>query len=88
MRLGNLFGGSDDVKAHPWFCGVDWDAILHKKIAAPIRPLCTYRKSASEILQRVAGDTRNFETYPEVAPAVVDREGPSLEPFQHLFHSF
>lgn len=34
-RLG---GNSDDgaaVRAHPWFEGVDWDAVLNKKVKPP-----------------------------------------------------
>jgi len=31
-RLGNLIGGSKDVLDHPWFRGVDWDALERKEI--------------------------------------------------------
>jgi len=31
-RLGNLIGGSQDVLNHPWFRGVDWDALERKEI--------------------------------------------------------
>ena len=31
-RLGNLIGGSQDVLEHPWFRGVDWDALERKEI--------------------------------------------------------
>jgi len=31
-RLGNLIGGSKDVLDHPWFSGVDWDALERKEI--------------------------------------------------------
>lgn len=31
-RLGNLIGGSRDVLDHPWFRGVDWDALERKEI--------------------------------------------------------
>ena len=27
MRLGCLFGGTQDVKDHPFFAGIDWDAM-------------------------------------------------------------
>lgn len=37
-RLGNLIGGSQDVLDHPWFRGVDWDALERKEIRAPIVP--------------------------------------------------
>ena len=35
-RLGNLIGGSQDVLDHPWFRGVDWDALERKEIRVAI----------------------------------------------------
>ncbi|GAA5872882.1 hypothetical protein JCM16303_006864 [Sporobolomyces ruberrimus] len=52
-RLGNLSGGAQDVKAHQWFEGVDWDAVQRKEIRAPIIPLT-----------HVPGDSSNFERFP------------------------
>ncbi|KZT11440.1 cAMP dependent protein kinase [Laetiporus sulphureus 93-53] len=37
-RLGNLIGGPQDVLDHPWFRGVDWDALERREIRAPIIP--------------------------------------------------
>jgi len=37
-RLGNLIGGPQDVLDHPWFRGVDWDALERREIRAPIVP--------------------------------------------------
>jgi Protein kinase domain len=31
-RLGNLIGGPDDVLNHPWFRGVDWEALERREI--------------------------------------------------------
>ena len=31
-RLGNLIGGAQDVLDHPWFRGVDWDALERREI--------------------------------------------------------
>lgn len=31
-RLGNLIGGPDDVLQHPWFRGVDWEALERREI--------------------------------------------------------
>lgn len=31
-RLGNMIGGAQDVLEHPWFRGVDWDALERKEI--------------------------------------------------------
>ena len=45
---------SEDVKGHSWFIGVDWEALVRKQIQAPFVPPV-----------RHAGDTSNFEEYPE-----------------------
>jgi CRP-like cAMP-binding protein len=34
-RLGNLKGGTDDIKSHKWFSGVDPEAYIKKQIRAP-----------------------------------------------------
>ncbi|GAA5958760.1 hypothetical protein JCM3765_006027 [Sporobolomyces pararoseus] len=52
-RLGNLSGGAQDVKAHRWFEGVDWDAVKRKEIRAPIIPVT-----------HIPGDSSNFERFP------------------------
>ena len=31
-RLGNLIGGAQDVLEHPWFRGVDWEALERREI--------------------------------------------------------
>lgn len=54
-RLGNLRGGSEDVRFHPWFHGVNWRAFLERKIRAPIVPELEH-----------SGDSKNFERYPEI----------------------
>ncbi|KAI9300415.1 kinase-like domain-containing protein [Cunninghamella echinulata] len=51
-RLGNLMHGSEDVKRHKWFRGVDWIGLLEKTVRPPIIP--QYRHP---------GDTNNFEKY-------------------------
>ncbi|KAF1816091.1 Pkinase-domain-containing protein [Eremomyces bilateralis CBS 781.70] len=51
-RLGNIRGRAAAVKAHPWFRGVDWDAVFHRKMQGPIVPQ----------LQGPA-DTRHFDEY-------------------------
>eukprot|EP00761_Pharyngomonas_kirbyi_P012780 gb/GECH01012807.1/.p1 GENE.gb/GECH01012807.1/~~gb/GECH01012807.1/.p1 ORF type:complete len:355 (+),score=81.78 gb/GECH01012807.1/:1-1065(+) len=53
-RLGALAGGAQDVKNHPWFSGVDWQALLDRKIPTPI-----------PVKAKSAGDARYFENYPE-----------------------
>lgn len=31
-RLGNLKGGVDDIKNHPYFKGVDWKMVAERKV--------------------------------------------------------
>ncbi|BFZ55083.1 Cytochrome c oxidase subunit 1 [Savitreella phatthalungensis] len=54
-RLGNLSRAAIDVKDHPWFRYCRWDLLMTKAIRPPIVPLC-----------RSNGDTRNFDSYPEL----------------------
>jgi serine/threonine protein kinase len=54
-RLGNLYGGSQDVKTHPWFAEVTWDRLSRKDIDAPYTPP----------VKAGAGDASQFDRYPE-----------------------
>jgi len=38
-RLGSGSGGSEEIKAHPWFQGVDWGMVYRKEIKAPFIPV-------------------------------------------------
>ncbi|KAH6628435.1 kinase-like domain-containing protein [Chaetomium tenue] len=53
-RLGNISGGAAKVKAHPFFAGVDWDAVYQKRHHGPIIPPVRY-----------PGDAQCFDIYPE-----------------------
>ncbi|OAA61633.1 cyclic-AMP-dependent protein kinase catalytic [Niveomyces insectorum RCEF 264] len=53
-RLGNLSGGAARVKAHPFFAGIDWDALYARRDQGPIVPPVRY-----------VGDTQCFDVYPE-----------------------
>eukprot|EP00123_Amoebidium_parasiticum_P014526 comp22538_c0_seq1/m.34237 comp22538_c0_seq1/g.34237 ORF comp22538_c0_seq1/g.34237 comp22538_c0_seq1/m.34237 type:complete len:356 (-) comp22538_c0_seq1:350-1417(-) len=75
-RFGNLKGGADDVKKHKWFKGIDWDVALARGLPPPIIPEVTH-----------AGDTRNFEKYPEMIDELLT-QGPSDDPFRSLFKDF
>ncbi|KAI7864166.1 camp-dependent protein kinase 9 [Spinellus fusiger] len=75
-RLGNLVGGSEEVKRHKWFRGVDWIGLLEKNVRAPIVPL-----------YRHPGDTSNFEKYPDEIEAEAGDESLG-DPYQHLFTEF
>lgn len=54
-RLGNLYGGSSDVKSHPWFAEVTWDRLARKDIDAPYTPP----------VKAGSGDASQFDKYPE-----------------------
>ncbi|KAI0317286.1 kinase-like domain-containing protein [Amylostereum chailletii] len=68
-RLGNLTAGTRDVLEHPWFRGVDWEALERREIRAPIVP----HVSSVE-------DTRYFTRLPlppaEDVPGLVREEQP------------
>ncbi|KAK3365197.1 kinase-like domain-containing protein [Lasiosphaeria ovina] len=53
-RLGNISGGAAKVKAHPFFNGVDWDAVIQRRQRGPIIPPIRY-----------PGDAQCFDIYPE-----------------------
>ncbi|RYP84997.1 hypothetical protein DL770_005126 [Monosporascus sp. CRB-9-2] len=54
QRLGNISGGTRPVKSHPFFYGVDWDALFHRRVRPPIQPHV-----------RFPGDAQCFDVYPE-----------------------
>ncbi|KAI1191155.1 Pkinase-domain-containing protein [Nemania serpens] len=54
-RLGNLYGGPQDVKEHPWFSEVTWDRLSRKDIDAPYTPP----------VRAGSGDASQFDRYPE-----------------------
>ncbi|KAL5005475.1 hypothetical protein ScPMuIL_018931 [Solemya velum] len=53
-RLGNMKNGAEDVKRHKWFKTIDWDEVLARKLVPSIIPRLSH-----------AGDTQNFDEYPE-----------------------
>ncbi|KAF8350866.1 AGC/PKA protein kinase [Amanita rubescens] len=84
QRLGNMIGGPQDVLDHPWFRGVDWNALERHEIQAPIIP-----HNAS------VEDTRHFLHLPlpsaEEMPGLYNTENPvpreSL-PYSEYFSDF
>ncbi|KAF7731754.1 camp-dependent protein kinase catalytic subunit [Apophysomyces ossiformis] len=74
-RYGNLKGGSEDIKRHPWFHGVDFTRILTRRIRAPYVPTI-----------RGEGDASHFDRYPESNEqyGVYD----SSDPYRHFFPDF
>lgn len=54
-RYGNLKGGARDIKAHPWFSSVDFDALLRRQTKPPIVPAV-----------KGEDDTSNFDDYSDL----------------------
>ncbi|TCD60916.1 serine/threonine protein kinase, AGC [Steccherinum ochraceum] len=86
QRLGNMIGGSQDVLNHPWFRGVDWDALERHEIRAPIIP-----QVAS------VDDTRHFSRLPlppadEIPGLIREEQPPALQqqfdPISYQFMEF
>ncbi len=74
-RLGSLKGGSEDVKRHRWFKGVDWDGdVYDKRLRPPIVPVVSG-----------AGDYKNYDEYAEIdwrkVPRITDREEKFFDDF-------
>ncbi|GBE82373.1 cAMP dependent protein kinase [Sparassis latifolia] len=85
-RLGNLIGGPQDVLEHPWFRGVDWDALERREIRAPIIPQVA-----------AVDDTRHFSHLPlppaEEIPGLIKEELPPplhrrFDPTEYQFLEF
>ncbi|GAW15526.1 hypothetical protein ANO14919_049390 [Xylariales sp. No.14919] len=76
-RLGNISGGSQQVKAHPFFDGVDWQALYHRQIRPPIQPNVRY-----------PGDAQCFDIYPEDDGKREPYTESMIRQFDHLFDSF
>lgn len=41
-------GGFEDIKAHPWFAGIDWDALYHKQVVPPFEPDVSGKRAEGE----------------------------------------
>jgi len=55
-RLGCCKNGVADIKNHPWFAGIDWEALANPHFAGPLNPGVTKE-----------GDTHNFYKYSDVS---------------------
>lgn len=73
-RLGTLKNGVADIKGHPYFHGANWEKLFNRHYPAPI-PVKT----------KSAGDTSNFEKYPE---SPEDRSAPLTPAQQAEFKDF
>ncbi|DBB07731.1 TPA: hypothetical protein ACH3X3_009153 [Trebouxia sp. C0006] len=74
-RIGNLSGGVADIKTHPWFRTLDWDACLARRASAPIKPLV-----------KALDDASNFDDYVSLPPMRHDKALSAAE--KQLFADF
>jgi len=63
-RLGVTKGGAAEIKAHPFFKGIDFNALVARKVKPPIVPKIKHNKDMSNFDQ--------FEEAGEVEPYVDD----------------
>jgi len=76
-RLGNLKGGARDVKAHPFFEGIDWDELASHRKDGPIVPKLAF-----------TGDTRYFDHYDPPSPTVERYTESMMEEYEDYFKDF
>ena len=61
-RLGCVRGGAAVVKAHPWFAGIDWNALLYKRHFGPIHPKVINPQDTSNFFAQTPDEQTNFES--------------------------
>lgn len=76
LRLGCLLRGHQDIRYHPWFDKVDWEAIDKRKAPVPWKP------NVKDPL-----DSSNFENW-EHLEKVEKKERPLSAREQHLFDNY
>lgn len=74
-RYGNLKDGSEDIKRHVWFQGVDFNRVLARQIRPPYVPSI-----------RGEGDASHFDKYPETDEKYGNETAP--DPYRNLFPDF
>ncbi|KAI9257832.1 camp-dependent protein kinase 2 [Helicostylum pulchrum] len=74
-RYGNLKDGSEDIKRHAWFQGVDFNRVLARQIRPPYVPSI-----------RGEGDASHFDRYPETDEQYGNET--ATDPFRNLFPDF
>ncbi|EJT71007.1 AGC protein kinase [Gaeumannomyces tritici R3-111a-1] len=76
-RLGNISGGAARVKEHPFFRGVDWDAVYRRAQPGPIVPPVRY-----------PGDAQCFDIYPEEDASRDQYTDDMVAQYDHHFRDF
>jgi hypothetical protein len=73
-RYGNLKNGDLDIRGHPWFKSIDFDALASRTFKAPFVPMI-----------KSEGDTSNFDVYDEQTQPYGQ---PGQDPFRKYFAEF
>jgi protein kinase A len=78
-RLGYISGGTNRIKKHPFFDGIDWDDLYNRRMKGPIIPRVDH-----------PADARNFEEYPAPAdPAsLIPYTDNMREQYEDMFRDF
>ena len=88
-RLGSGPNGSDDVKNHPYFADVDWEALEAKQIPPPykpkvhdamdtshIDPVFTSEQACDSVVERsVLSEAAQFDGFTYVGPSHLALDG-------------
>jgi hypothetical protein len=73
-RYGNLKNGDLDIRGHPWFRSIDFDALASRTFKAPFVPMI-----------KSEGDTSNFDVYDEQTQPYGQ---PGPDPYRKYFAEF
>jgi hypothetical protein len=49
----------NDLKSHPWFKAIDWNAVLEKKYRAPFIPILESKEDIKYFSSEITGDSIN-----------------------------
>ena len=77
QRLGNIQGGAERVKNHPFFRTIDWEALYYRHMKGPIIPQLTS-----------AADASNFDDYDPPSERQSTYTDQMAEKWEHVFKDF
>ena len=69
-RLG--YKGSDEIKQHPWFSDIDWDAMYRKEVVPPFRPNVKDEMSTEQIDSEFTNQIPTVTPTPQNAVLTID----------------